>query len=148
IETGELGRRFNVYVNEPDAQRRGYVDTDTIAWWLRQRVAGAMGARLQLSAGALSLSDALASFASWIKGLGCAFNDLRVWAHGASFDVPILYAGYSRIGHDAPFRYRAPRDTRTLYEAAGMGEGQRRAPNPDREHDAAYDCEYQIAQVV
>jgi 3'-5' exoribonuclease-like protein len=148
IETGELGPRFNAYVNEPDAALRGYVDTDTIAWWLQQRVASAMGVRLQPSSGALPLSDALTRFADWVRGLGCAFNDLRVWAHGASFDVPILLSAYSRAGREAPFRYRAPRDTRTLYEAAGMGEGQRRAPDPEREHDAQYDCEYQIAQVV
>jgi hypothetical protein len=45
---------------------------------------------------------------------------MRIWSHGPSFDPPILTAAYKATGLPIPWHYRAPRDTRTIMEAAGM----------------------------
>jgi hypothetical protein len=157
IETGELGPRFNAYVREDATigQAVGHVDLRTVGWWMQQRVAPAMGKAITDEDGAFSLAEALGAFAEWWEQ---GTDDVEqtcieaLWAHGSTFDIPILQTAFEVRCPEVyegkvPWHYRAPRDTRTLYVAAGMGEGQRRAPDPDREHDAQYDCEYQIAQV-
>lgn len=45
---------------------------------------------------------------------------LRLWTHGPGFDPPILEAAFHACGLPVPWFYRAPRDTRTLFDAAGI----------------------------
>lgn len=48
--------------------------------------------------------------------------DIRIWSHGAAFDPPILAAAYAAVGLPVPWHYRAPRDTRTLFDLAGISD--------------------------
>ena len=116
------------------------VQQDTQRWWLQQSdeaqtSAITSGSRPQL------LKHGLTDLASVLKQANG-----RVWAQGASFDFPILSHLYRIAGVDAPWRFWAERDTRTLYEAASMVGFDRKAMDALREgvhHDALSDCEHQ-----
>lgn len=158
IETGELGPRFNAHVNETSlvGARIGHIDLNTVAWWLKQKHAPVMGAALTGVDSALPLGAALLDFEEWFVALAGehaeagdpAVAELCMWSHGATFDIPILTAAFTRAECDpVPWSYRAARDTRTLFAVTPGG-----MPVVDKDearaHDALYDCEIQIAQVV
>lgn len=149
IETGEIGPRFNAYVAEPDESRRGHVDVAAVGWWMQQAFAPAMGVEIGACAEDRRLARALLNFGAWLQTLvtpGTAIHDLSVWSHGATFDIPLLAAAYERCDMRAPWHYRAPRDTRTLF-AVAPGGMPALSNDETRKHDAQYDCEYQVAQV-
>lgn len=45
---------------------------------------------------------------------------IRLWSHGAAFDPGILAEAYHAVGLPVPWHYRAPRDTRTAFDMAGI----------------------------
>jgi hypothetical protein len=142
-ETGEFGPHFVVYVKGPQSGRT--IDVDTVAWWLQQNAAFSLGEGLQ-DEEALYLGQALATLREWF--VTEALDVECVWSHGATFDLPILEDAYAgEFGSPPPWHYKAPRDTRTLYDLApgGMPAVEK---DPEQEHDALYDCEIQIKQVV
>jgi hypothetical protein len=141
-ETGELGSRFSVYVRGEQPGR--VIDPATVAWWMQQHHAPFIGAELSGS-NAVSLCSALLELAEWYVARN---NDAPcVWSHGATFDLPILQDAYQGIDESVPWGYRSGRDTRTIYDVApgGMPAVEK---DPEQEHDALYDCEIQIKQVV
>lgn len=101
-------------------------DGDTFYWWLQQ----SEEARRALLDNRYSLAFVLVAFRDWIE-LYTVLRDpssasaFRIWSHGASFDIPILetayrlWAGTTR-GNGISWHYRAPRDTRTLFELADV----------------------------
>lgn len=54
-------------------------------------------------------------FENWEPG-----ENVTVWANGPQFDVSILAEVYHAVGLPVPWHYRAPRDFRTITDAAGM----------------------------
>lgn len=86
-------------------------DPSTIKWWLAQSDAAR---RALLSEEAVDLIDALETFQQWYKGVE------RFWCHGATFDAVILGNAYQLTHRAAPWNHRDVRDTRTLFELAGM----------------------------
>lgn len=48
-------------------------------------------------------------------------HDVRVWSHGAAYDPPILEAVFHAVEVQVPWFYRSPRDTRTIYDLAEVG---------------------------
>jgi hypothetical protein len=124
-----------------------HLDLLTVGWWARQTaVATVLG---KLGSETASVEFVLAQMVAWFEGLATIGHEVvAVWSHGATFDLPILESACRRhLGRSAPWHYRTPRDTRTLYMLApgGMPEV---AVDPTREHDALYDCEVQVQQVV
>lgn len=112
---GSLGEKF--YCNVAPQPSYGLQqDEQTRAWWAKQ----SFDAREALSRKQLDLSVALARFSSWFKSLASDDSTIRLWAHGPQFDCSILDACYRAVGLSTPWHYRAPRDTRTMLEAAGM----------------------------
>jgi hypothetical protein len=96
-------------------------DPQTVAWWNDQSPE-AQGA----FADPVDLRQGLEEFAAWLGGFG---PDIRLWSHGENMDEPMLRVAYKAVGlsytvagrtQAAPWHYRAPRDTRTMFEAAGM----------------------------
>lgn len=161
IETGELGPRFNAYVNESSlvGAKVGHIDVSTVGFWMRQKFGPTLGAAITSEDDALFLSEALSQFSQWFYDLTDeegddtkpAAEDVCVWAHGATFDIPILQNAFQERCPEVceagvPWHYRAPRDTRTLF-ALAPGGMPRQPKDETREHDAQYDCEYQVAQV-
>lgn len=98
-------------------------DPRTVQWWSEQS-SEAQGA----FADPVDLKDALERFAHWLcnfypDGVFDAQRDggaLRLWSHGAATDGPWLAAAYRACGLPVPWHYRAPRDTRTIFDAAGI----------------------------
>lgn len=140
-ETGEITSSFNRYVKSVGSDCF-YIDPQTVAWWLTQKRAAALGERLQ-SADAVYLPEALIAFAEWYA----LQNAEAVWSHGCAFDVAIVEHACAIFGYSTPWHYRHPRDTRTLYALAPGGMPVVKT-DPEREHDALYDCELQVQHVV
>ncbi len=95
-------------------------DPETVQWWNDQSDE-AKGAFVN----PVDLREGLINFGTWLTslddypGTGPA-PAIRIWAHGPSFDVSILEAAFNAVDLPTPWHYRAPRDTRTIFEAAGM----------------------------
>ena len=90
-------------------------DPSTEKWWADQSDE-AQGA----FADPVRLDVALSRFAVWLTEMCPDPSDLRLWAHGPQFDVSILAAAYEAVGFPVPWHYRAPRDTRTAFDMAGI----------------------------
>lgn len=148
-ETGELPRNCaTAPFNEacmPD--ETDHIDPRTVGWWAKQKAcASVLGA---LGEDTPSVWEVLHGLEEWFETLVANGLDVvAVWSHGATFDLPILEFAFRRHRSDRPpWAYRSPRDTRTLYALApgGMPAVEK---DPEREHDALYDCEVQVKQVV
>jgi hypothetical protein len=101
-------------INTLDQERLGLtIDPDTVAWWQQQP----HEARTAAQANPVPLVPALQHLATWIAWAG---PDPLIWCHGASFDCPILEELYRRAGLEAPWPFASVRDTRTLYDLAGV----------------------------
>lgn len=147
-ETGELGAAFNAYIRDPS----GHVDVQTVAWWMQQAHAPKIGAAVA-SPEAVIERGALQAFAAWLQARSPSTDGVApiqaLWSHGATADIVWLEGAYTRNGLGKPWSYKIERDTRTLYALAPGGmpavvDGGDLA----RKHDAAYDCEVQVRQVV
>jgi len=99
-------------------------DPRTVKWWSEQSEAAQAA-----FADPVDLRVALGRFSGWLCDLiGNQFHDtpfepienIRLWSHGAHFDGPILAAAYKAVGLPVPWHYRAPRDTRTAFDMAGI----------------------------
>jgi hypothetical protein len=94
-------------------------DPQTVKWWNDQSDEAKAS-----FANPVDLAAALESFRDWLEpiqyGANAEGEDIRLWSHGPSFDPPILAAAYAACGLSVPWHYRAPRDTRTALELAGM----------------------------
>jgi len=80
------------------------------------------------------------SFGNIVGNDGC-----EVWARGSDFDIAILNSLFSDLGLEAPWRYDAVRDLRTLMSAAGVTKKdviRDEALYP--QHDADADARYQL----
>lgn len=138
---------FNVFVADFEGR---HVDPQTVAWWLqRGEVACRVGEGM---AAGSPLPAALRDFSEWYEGLCQYIGAVEgLWSHGATFDIPILehaFKDLARQGLRTPWSYKLPRDTRTLYALTPGGMPALDKADPEREHDAAYDCERQVAAVV
>lgn len=101
-------------------------DKRTVEWWNDPERAEAAKAFTD----PVRLDMALAQFAAWLEGVrpvvevggGREFAPVALWSHGAHFDGPILAAVYAACGIPVPWHYRAPRDTRTAFDMAGIND--------------------------
>jgi hypothetical protein len=68
----------------------------------------------------VDLRIALSRFSVWLADVCPDVTALRLWSHGSAFDPPILAAAYKAVDLPVPWHYRAPRDTRTAFDMAGI----------------------------
>lgn len=87
------------------------IDGATIEWWFHPDRAPARKAILD-DGRPWFLSQALADLRNFIG------DTEAVWAHGPTFDISMLEGAYQRFSQFAPWNYRAPRCTRTVFEMA------------------------------
>lgn len=93
------------------------IDPATHQWWGQQKPESWAAA----TQNAQPLAAGLAYFATWIDwATANRTRPLYVWCHGASFDAPLLGELYRRAGIVCPWSFRDVRDTRTLYDMAGI----------------------------
>lgn len=130
-ETGEQsGTPFYVAISRDSCRAHGLTeDPKTIAWWEGQSDA----ARIVLDDPlAMTLDEALQLFCGWWERRGARI----IWCHGATFDGPILAAALRALDMPIPWQFWNARDTRTIYDAAGV--------KPDRKegvhHNALIDA--------
>lgn len=90
-------------------------DPRTEQWWSDQSVEAQAAFE-----NAVDLRIALSRFSVWLVDVCPDMKALRLWAHGPHFDIPILAAAYEAVGLPVPWHYRAPRDTRTCFDMAGI----------------------------
>lgn len=91
------------------------MSAQTIKWWMFQPEAARRDA-FDSAADEISLLEACQAAAFVIDDM----KDVRVWCHGAPFDVPILGAAMRAVGVKEPWNFRKVRDTRTIFEIAGI----------------------------
>lgn len=91
-------------------------DQSTIDWWDKQE-AHVRAAWQDEQAKAPLLIDALTALSGWLRDW-CDPKSVRVWANGASFDLPILESAYRAVGADAPWAFWNHRCHRTMKNLA------------------------------
>jgi hypothetical protein len=98
-------------------------DPRTVQWWSEQSDEAQAA-----FADPVDLREGLERFTIWLNSIATpdsvppsnGHGNIRLWAHGSHFDPPILAAAYRAVGLPVPWHYRAPRDTRTIFDAAGI----------------------------
>ena len=101
-------------------------DPNTVQWWSEQSTEAQAA-----FTNPMELRQGLILFGGWLRGLsGDTYDpddhdrrfpdDRNLWSHGAAFDPPIIAAAYRACGLPVPWHYRAPRDTRTCFDMAGI----------------------------
>lgn len=117
-------------------------DSSTVEWWSKQSV------EAQAAFGSpIPLKSALGHFTEFWDQHGTDDDYVRFWAHGPHFDEQILAACYRAVGLPVPWHYRAPRDLRTMLEAAGM-DPKTGIPEFGTEHNALDDAKAQALGVI
>ena len=90
-------------------------DPKTVQWWSEQSDEAKAAFE-----NPVDLSTGLYLFADWLGHVCPDPTALRLWSHGPAFDPPILAAAYRACNRPVPWHYRAPRDTRTAFDMAGI----------------------------
>lgn len=111
------------------------IDPRTIAWWMQQ----AEDVRGEAFSGKKTLVDTLLAFNDFYNSCGRPL----IWGHGAGFDLPILEAAYRAANCYWNWGYRAGRDTRTIFDIAGI-----EATKPVGAHNALTDAIAQAQDVM
>lgn len=111
------GSTFYCNVNQLSCVRYGLVvNPQTEQWWASQSEEARKAFEMPTP---VDLQIALYWLHEWITQQSAA-GPVRIWSHGAGFDLPILrYAAY-RVGYPSPWSYKNERDTRTLFHLAHM----------------------------
>lgn len=89
------------------------MDPSTVQWWLLQSEPARLAVAGKDLTGSCTLADALDELSVVIES-----GVERVWGNGTMFDLSILEDAYRQIRVRVPWHYRAPRDMRTLVDAA------------------------------
>ncbi len=116
---------YAAYLDESTGLYRKYPlhrDPRTVQWWSEQSDEAQAA-----FADPVDLMLALAGFGRWLSDvsgyegpMGEPIPNIRLWSHGAATDGPWLAAAYRAVGLPVPWHYRAPRDTRTAFDMAGI----------------------------
>lgn len=140
--TGETGSKFYMNVDRKSCEDLGLVvDPKVEAWWGDPSRAEAWS---QLQADPMPAAGVARAFCAWFNrkaGPGC-----RAWAHGSSFDYPLLGTLIQFSGETIPWDFKLLRDTRTLFELAELDFSKMKKENTY--HNALDDAVNQAAAVT
>lgn len=115
---------YSGYYDGVDTYRKYPLTRDprTVQWWSEQSDEAQAA-----FADPVDLREALVRFSNWLCDISenpyvpsQGLTNIRIWSHGAATDGPWLAAAYRACGLPVPWHYRAPRDTRTIFDAAGI----------------------------
>lgn len=110
-----------------------HICKQTMEWWQKQD--REIRKEAFSSDNRTPIQQALIEFSQW-------FGDCNIiWSQGANFDIPILSDAYSRCEMEIPWKFWNARDTRTIYELAGIRHWDLPKMNG---HHALYDCWRQV----
>lgn len=126
FDSNEIGTpMIRARIDAEDAEAHGLtISASTVKWWLRQSSAAISSTfvdKAHLCSGDTFVAalDVFAKFLVEMRGRS-ADGEIRLWSHGASFDPVLLEAAYRLAGLDVPWHFAEVRDTRTLFELAGV----------------------------
>lgn len=118
---------YSGYYDGVDTYRKYPLTRDprTVQWWSEQSDEAQAA-----FADPVDLREGLRRFIVWLEEITrteggdwskvWGRKHVRIWSHGAATDGPWLAAAYRACGLPVPWHYRAPRDTRTIFDAAGI----------------------------
>lgn len=89
----------------------------TKEWWGKQSAAASAAF---VSPEPVHIAIAMAELYEWVRRVGPATPALKVWSHGAAFDIPLLSVVFDKLGMAEPWDFRNVRDTRTLFDITGL----------------------------
>lgn len=114
------------------------INDDTLRWWSTQSedaMEEAMGDRDRIS-----FKDCMEQLYKF------CWNRRAVWSNGASFDVVAMESAWRNLDMRIPWPYYTVRDTRTLYEIAGVSLKDKKY-GTSTTHKAVEDAEHQAIVV-
>ena len=136
-ETGEIGRLFSANVNLDSAERAGLtMDVSTVKWWMKQTD---QARETTFTRGDKSIDLALLELSQFARSV----SPSRIWAHSPSFDLVLLEAAYRIIKLPFPLPFHQARDTRTIFDLAGI-----KPEKPGIAHNALDDATAQASAVI
>ena len=148
LDTGETGATFERNISLKSNLKVGLeINPDTFDWWLEKP----NDVFRSMLSNTVSIREAFRDYDLWFKSLEFPAGDIRVWAQGPHFDMPIFEKAWEiavNKGVEVPYKFWMVRDTRTVYELA-YGEG--KAPMVRSEadyHNALGDCHAQIKCLI
>jgi len=89
------------------------IEPGSATWWMRQSDEARAAA---FRTDAAPLWKVLGDFYDWFIAQRAKYP----WCHGATFDIPLLDAAFRACNLAAPWEFWNVRDTRTLYDLAGV----------------------------
>jgi hypothetical protein len=125
-------------IDEQTEKYNRVINEDTLRWWGEQSPEAldeAMGDRDRISFN--ECMEALYKF---------CWNRRAVWSNGASFDIVAMESAWRNLGMRIPWPYYTVRDTRTLYEIAGVSLKDKKYGSKTT-HKAVEDAEHQVIVV-
>jgi hypothetical protein len=125
-------------IDEQTEKYNRVINEDTLRWWGEQSPEAldeAMGDRDRVSFN--DCMEALYKF---------CWNRRAVWSNGASFDIVAMESAWRNLGMRIPWPYYTVRDTRTLYEVAGVSLKDKKY-GTSTTHKAVEDAEHQAIVV-
>lgn len=139
---GTLGEEFYVNVKGGGAYHLTH-HPQTVQWWMEQ----SEEAQQRLLVDRVDIAEGLKRFSTWWYAQETPDEGARFWAHGPHFDEVLLACAYRATDQKVPWHYRAPRDVRTILEAAGM-DPKTGIPEYGVAHNALDDAKAQAMGVI
>lgn len=99
-------------IEEQTDQYNRLINEDTLRWWSEQSV--------EAQEEALSDRDRISFKDCMEKLYKFCWNKRAVWSNGAAFDVVVAETALTQLDMRIPWPFYTVRDTRTLYEIAGV----------------------------
>ncbi len=125
-------------IEEQTEKYNRVINDDTVRWWSNQSEAAlneAMG-----DWGRVSFKECMDSLYKF------CWNRRAVWSNGAGFDIVAMESAWRNLGTPIPWPYYTVRDTRTLYEVAGVSLKDKKYGTKTT-HKAVEDAEHQAIVV-
>lgn len=110
-KSDEIGAGFYANMEGPDS-KGFHTDKNTVKWWEKQGTE----AKKLLEDNQFEPLNTVKSFNEFCVKHGVKY----VWSHGASFDVPIWQFYVDHYELETPYKFWDIRDTRTIYDIAGV----------------------------
>jgi exodeoxyribonuclease VIII len=105
-------------LNVPHQMKMGrMMDPGTVAWWMTQSEEARSVVLPALNGKGIETKEFLLMFNDWLVEHGwTSKNPIKIWSHGATFDIVISTSMYDSVELNPPWRYVNARDTRTIFD--------------------------------
>lgn len=138
---GNITGKFHSHLDTSDQTQKGlHIDAKTVEWWLDQ---DKVAQEALLSAERFHPKHVIEAFIDTF-----AWENIQVWANGASFDFPIIKALFEAYDFKLPWPYYSEMDFRTVKNMVGKNNFNRLRVRPTLAHDALSDAEAQAMTLV